>query len=173
MRSLLVGWFVSLAAASSSHLVPGGNAHANDWGCQVILCLSNPGGATQFAECRPPVERLWRELAQGHSFPTCTGVGFWASGPGYEPLYCDEGYRLSLRFGGRGREASCVSTAPQVVTGPECSPGRDHSQLIIARRAGDRERTCRRYVTRQPHLRSKPHYIDVTIDGIGRQRVWY
>lgn len=42
------------------------------WGCEVMLCLSNPGGPTEFAECKPPIEKLWKHLAKGHSFPTCT-----------------------------------------------------------------------------------------------------
>ncbi len=41
------------------------NARADDWGCKVILCLSNPGGATQYAQCRPPVQKLWWWLARG------------------------------------------------------------------------------------------------------------
>lgn len=53
-----------------------GIAHADDWGCQVILCLSNPGGPEQYRECVPPIERLWRALRHGDPFPTCDfGVG--------------------------------------------------------------------------------------------------
>lgn len=44
----------------------------SDWGCEVLMCLSNPNGATAVNECRPPIERLWRHLARGHAFPTCT-----------------------------------------------------------------------------------------------------
>ncbi|SOE69253.1 hypothetical protein SAMN05414139_03498 [Burkholderia sp. D7] len=46
-------------------------AHADDWGCQVILCLSNPGGPEQYTECVPPIEKLWRALRHGDPFPTC------------------------------------------------------------------------------------------------------
>ncbi len=46
-------------------------AHASDWGCQVLLCLSNPQGPTAVGECVPPIEKLWSELAKGHSFPSC------------------------------------------------------------------------------------------------------
>ncbi|MPV64765.1 hypothetical protein [Burkholderia sp. BE17] len=46
-------------------------ARAADWGCQVRLCLSNPGGPEQYAECVPPIERLWAALRDGDSFPTC------------------------------------------------------------------------------------------------------
>jgi hypothetical protein len=50
-------------------------AAAGDWGCEVLLCLSNPGGPTQYAACVPPIDRLWARLALGGSFPTCAGGG--------------------------------------------------------------------------------------------------
>lgn len=50
-------------------------AYASDWGCQVVLCLATPGSPTTYAECVPPITKLWNVLAFGGSFPTCTGVG--------------------------------------------------------------------------------------------------
>lgn len=50
-------------------------ALASDWGCQVVLCLATPGSPTTYAECVPPITRLWQALALGGSFPTCTGIG--------------------------------------------------------------------------------------------------
>lgn len=46
-------------------------AHADDWGCQVLLCMSDPRGPTTEKECVPPMEKLWRHLAKGGRFPTC------------------------------------------------------------------------------------------------------
>lgn len=46
-------------------------AQASDYGCQVLLCLSNPNGPRAVSECRPPIDRLFRDLARGRSFPTC------------------------------------------------------------------------------------------------------
>lgn len=46
-------------------------AHADDWGCQVLLCLANPGGPEQYGACVPPVEKLWKALSHGDPFPTC------------------------------------------------------------------------------------------------------
>jgi hypothetical protein len=77
-RALAVG-----AALAAGYLLPA-PARADDWGCQVLLCLSNPGGPTEFAECRPPIERLWRHLRRGRPFPNCAmarspeGGGSWA-----------------------------------------------------------------------------------------------
>jgi hypothetical protein len=48
-----------------------GRAAADQWGCEVLLCLSNPAGPTAVAECKPPIHRLWRHLARGHLFPSC------------------------------------------------------------------------------------------------------
>jgi hypothetical protein len=51
-------------------------AEAEDlWGCQVLLCLSNPDGPEAVNECRPPIERLWDELQHGHPFPSCPTAG--------------------------------------------------------------------------------------------------
>lgn len=66
---------VAVAAVVGMGMVPA-PAYANDdWGCEVLLCLSNPGGATQYAQCVPPITKLWKTLAGGGSFPTCTGGG--------------------------------------------------------------------------------------------------
>lgn len=32
---------------------------------------------------------------------------------------------------------------------------------------------CKALVTQRPHFRKQPRYVDVTIDGAGRQRVWF
>ncbi|ASQ12384.1 hypothetical protein NKZ03_11130 [Sinorhizobium meliloti] len=172
MNTSLVRAFVAAASLASFYLVFDGKARADDWGCQVILCLSNPGGPTQYAECRPPIEKLWRALAKGHSFPACSGVGYQASRPGYEPYYCNGGYRLTTRYGDRGREASCISTTPQIVSSHECYFDNDRSTSPRWQRSEGRIK-CQRYVTTRPNIRPQPHYVDVTIDGGGKQRVWY
>lgn len=59
----------SICAVSLLLFVPG--AHADDWGCEVLLCLSNPAGPTAVSQCIPPIRKLWRSLARGHAFPTC------------------------------------------------------------------------------------------------------
>jgi hypothetical protein len=172
MDKSLMQAVVAAASLASFYLVFDGKARADEWGCQVILCLSNPGGPTQYAECRPPIEKLWRELARGHSFPTCSGVGFQALRPRYEPYYCNDGYRLTTRYGDRGREASCISTTPQTVSSDECYSDNDRITSAMWRRSDGRIK-CQRYVTTRPNVRTQPHYVDVTIDGVGKQRVWY
>ncbi|NRO99328.1 hypothetical protein GWC77_25920 [Paraburkholderia sp. NMBU_R16] len=46
-------------------------AHADGWGCQVMLCLSDPRGPETEGACVPPIEKLWDALSHGHPFPTC------------------------------------------------------------------------------------------------------
>lgn len=46
-------------------------ALADDWGCQVMLCLSDPRGPETESACVPPIEKLWTALRKGNPFPTC------------------------------------------------------------------------------------------------------
>lgn len=50
-------------------------AQADDYGCTVLLCLSNPAGPMAVAECVSPIKKLYRDLARGRAFPTCDLVG--------------------------------------------------------------------------------------------------
>lgn len=60
--------------AVTSTLVAPGAARADDWGCQVLLCLSNPAGPMAVGACVPPIQRLYRALFKWRPdpFPTCT-----------------------------------------------------------------------------------------------------
>lgn len=62
---------LSLAVALGVSMAWSDVARADDWGCQVRLCLSNPGGPEQYTECVPPIERLWATLRDGDPVPTC------------------------------------------------------------------------------------------------------
>ena len=63
-RALLVAPFVLVTLCVET-------ASADDWGCEVLLCLSNPSGPTAVEQCKPPIQRLWDHLRHGHEFPTC------------------------------------------------------------------------------------------------------
>ncbi len=47
------------------------SAYASDYGCKVLLCLATPGNPKQHAECVPPINQLFHDLARGRAFPTC------------------------------------------------------------------------------------------------------
>ena len=81
VRSILAVILLGLSAA----------AHADDWGCQVLLCLSNPSGPEALSQCEPPIEKLWKALSKTppDPFPSCgmavnpaTGARSYAQ-PGY------------------------------------------------------------------------------------------
>jgi hypothetical protein len=63
---------VFLAAAMSSALVAP-QAHADTWGCEVLLCLSNPAGPMAVSACVPPITKLYRAIFKWRPdpFPTC------------------------------------------------------------------------------------------------------
>lgn len=63
---------LSVAALCSSLLTPLA-AHADDWGCEVLLCLSNPAGPMAVAACVPPIQRLYAAIFKWEPdpFPTC------------------------------------------------------------------------------------------------------
>lgn len=47
----------------------------DEWACKVAMCMANPGGPTEFAECAEPIRRLHRHLAKGRPFPVCRFLG--------------------------------------------------------------------------------------------------
>lgn len=68
-----------------------GVARADDWACEVLLCLSNPKGAMAVAPCVPPIKKLFRELAKGNAFPKCF-MGGSSGGSGAQHRYADANY---------------------------------------------------------------------------------
>ncbi|WP_321907918.1 hypothetical protein [Paraburkholderia sp. J11-2] len=71
MRSIVRRWTLALTLVAGTSVLAPGVAHADDWGCQVLLCLSNPGGREQYGARVSPIERLWSALRHGDSVPTC------------------------------------------------------------------------------------------------------
>jgi hypothetical protein len=52
--------------------LPGYGAVSN-WGCEVMLCLADPNGPMDKAECRPPIQKLYKALFKWkpQPFPVC------------------------------------------------------------------------------------------------------
>ncbi|MDH0912956.1 hypothetical protein N5C66_29270 [Rhizobium pusense] len=179
MKGLFFRTIILASGFASLYTISERSARADEWGCQVILCLSNPGGPTQYGECRPPVEKLWKWLAKGRSFPTCTGVGFQTSRPFYEPYHCSAGYRLSAGYGPKGRDATCISTSLRPVSEAFCrsdSVGGDPNKGLVTSPRWQKVEgryQCLAHIVARPLLRDKPRYVDLTIEGVGKQRVWF
>ena len=98
----------ALASATSSSPVQA----QSTWACEVLLCISNPGGATQFHECVAPIRKLITSLATGHAFPTCSGGGVRSTNY-VKPKNGREG-RVTLTYIDGRRETYVVPLASQL-----------------------------------------------------------
>jgi hypothetical protein len=105
-------WSIVLAAFVGMSIVTPGTAHADDWGCQVILCLSNPGGPEQYGECVPPIEKLWAALRHGDPFPTCDFGAGGSQGTLAANTFADAGYcRGDLLYWGGPEQSELLCNA--------------------------------------------------------------
>lgn len=96
MRSFERRCSLALALISAASIFAPSVAQASDWGCQVLLCLSNPGGPEQYSACVRPIEKLWSALRHGDPFPICDfgaggSPGTFATNTFASGGYCREG----------------------------------------------------------------------------------
>lgn len=138
MRTLLIAALFASAAAS---------VHASDYGCKVLLCLSNPasnGGPKGIAECIPPINQLFHDLRKGRPFPSCdvadgndgssyAQVVFDPYDPCPAPLqpafpgsYVIQGKRILGNDGGQSGSRGYIVQKEPKVSEP---PGRDRQSL--------------------------------------------
>jgi len=113
MRDVLRGWMSALALFAGTAVLAPGLARADDWGCQVLLCLSNPGGPEQYGACVPPIEKLWTALRHGDPFPTCDFGTGGSTGTSASNTFASGGYCREdlLYWGGPGQsELMCGAT---------------------------------------------------------------
>lgn len=143
-------------------------AQASSWGCEVLLCLSNPAGPTAVSECEPPIEKLYDHLRDGGDFPSCTQAD-GSPIPGIEIT--------------KGRQRLRECPAGTTDTGRVRTNGDGHMSWQrtsrICRVNGSK--TCRfgghadgceyRYVL--PGVRSKPNWIRVNNNGVIGQPFWW
>lgn len=78
-RTIAFGLLSALGFAASAQAQTNSNGinltPKGDWACEVVLCLASPNSPTEFAECVPTIEKLYKELAKGASFPRCAMGG--------------------------------------------------------------------------------------------------
>lgn len=107
---------IVLAAFVGASIVAPAMARADDWGCQVILCLSNPGGPEQYAECVPPIERLWTALRHGDPFPTCDFGTGGSQGTSAVNVFASAGYcREDLLYWGGPEQSELLCNARSAI----------------------------------------------------------
>ena len=112
MHGALKGWSTALALLAGAAIFAPRVARADDWGCQVILCLSNPGGPERYSECVPPIERLWRALRHGDPFPTCDFGAGGSRGTSASNTFASGGYcREDLLYWGGPEQSELLCRA--------------------------------------------------------------
>jgi hypothetical protein len=57
MRGVVRRWAMTVAFFVSASILAPRLVHADDRGCQVLLCLSNPDGPKQYSTCVLPMEQ--------------------------------------------------------------------------------------------------------------------
>jgi hypothetical protein len=103
----------AFALFASASILATGVAHADDWGCQVLLCLPDLGGAEQYSACVPPIEKLWSALRHGDPFPTCDFGAGGSQATSATNTFASSGYcrEDQLYWGGPGQsELLCRAT---------------------------------------------------------------
>lgn len=166
-------------------------ATADDWGCQVLLCLADPRGPRTEAPCQPPIDRLYRQLRHGGSFPTCDlagspgGGGSWAQPvmDPYEP--CPAGLRPAPANTWVAAQRGVGVNDPPAVSEPTATGYFDRRPRACVGTALGITRTAAVDADGHPVLvtvydpvvwqypSSSPRAIDVYIDGRLQQRVRY
>ncbi|WP_421073897.1 hypothetical protein [Paraburkholderia sp. A2WS-5] len=103
---------VACSTFSGMLILAPGAALADDWGCQVMLCLSNPGGPEQYAKCVPPVEKLWAALRHGDPFPVCDFGAGGSRGTSAANRFASAGYcREDLLYWGGPEQSELLCNA--------------------------------------------------------------
>lgn len=82
---LLASMLMAGGAGAAGKVMDAANAGSgmsgnDEWACKVAMCMANPGGPTEFAECVDPIRRLHRHLAKGKPFPVCRFLGGGSGG---------------------------------------------------------------------------------------------
>ena len=65
MRKLVLGF------TAAAGLLVASSVYADDYGCKVLLCLSNPNGPKAVSECVLPINQLFYDLTHRRPFPRC------------------------------------------------------------------------------------------------------
>jgi hypothetical protein len=142
--------------------------------CTALLCFANPGGPTQYDECKPSVNWVLGQLRRGRPFPRCETA---------------EAQGVRVRRG-RDRYHDCPAGWVELPAGfrpvnEERSPGRSPRRRwcarpeladICAAGPGEHDRGYERCETRNlrvPAVRREQCWIDVDIPGQDLSRYWY
>ena len=135
-------------------------SYADDWGCQVLLCLSDPRGPKTESQCHPPIDRLFSERRKRNfRFPTCdmasssNGQSYARMGSdNFDP--CPSGYQLVRMEDDNGRVVDGVCRG-----------------ALIGYRQGSEGEQIPIYDNKPARFYANPTYFDIYIDNKPYQRV--
>lgn len=86
-------------------------AVASDYGCRVLMCMSNPQGPMAVQQCQPPIQRFMQEQAKKppDPFPSCEeGAPATMQGANRPYDFCPEGTSAL------GEQVEAIQLAPSV-----------------------------------------------------------
>jgi hypothetical protein len=114
----LAAFLVMIAATFSSA------AHADDWGCEVLLCLANPKGPMAVSQCVPPIQKLYAAIFKfkPDPFPTCV-MASSNNSKNYANVEYDNYYdqcpksTSALSAGGKAIQGTLANAPAQIVGG--------------------------------------------------------
>lgn len=150
-------------------------AKADDWACEVALCISNPAGPMAVSQCVPPIERLYRHLAHGGSFPLCKSADGHVKFTRYGQEHyedCPAGTKAVYRTmsdHGRGNHRYCETFSP--VKGARATGGGDPGNQYAVRIIGDKQ-VWGKVQLNLPPRRERPSYLEYIVRG-QTQRIWW
>jgi hypothetical protein len=100
-RKHVAGAVASICIAALSSLAIPGTTYAAD-GCKFLLCIAGPWRS--ISDCVPTVQQVFRDMARGGGFPTCSMSGSEnvASNNWNSEQSCPQMYRRYSRFGYMG-----------------------------------------------------------------------
>lgn len=168
------------------------SAVADDYGCTVLLCLSNPNGPKAVSECVSPIDRLYNDLRKGRPFPHCdlastsdhksaavTGRNYFDDCPAglsalpagdfaldqkSNHLYQGIGSGADGWSTGASQKICVAQPSGQTTIGMQASDGSGEMQNIPVG-------IYKQIIVMNPA--SSPNYIDIMIDGKRYTRVRY
>lgn len=153
--SVAVGLLCALGAAES------GRAQDASFGCKVLLCAAaSAPGWSGIPYCVPVMQTLFRQLAKGGGWPSCSEGN--ASGLGYEPYQaCPAG----LTAAQPAADGGGVSPAEN---GSLCADLAKPQQVCSGGDGG----CATTYPTTPRDPRSDPYYVDINTAN-GTQRFYF
>lgn len=153
---------VALGLLCASGAVQRARAQDASFGCKVLLCAAaSAPGWSGIPYCVPVMQTLFRQLAKGGGWPSCSEGN--ASGLGYEPYQACPAGLTPVQSGVDGSEA--VSAAPN---GGLCADLSKPQQVCSGSDAG----CTTTYPTTPRNPRSDPYFVDISTAN-GAQRFYF